>query len=151
MIEARDRGQLVRGEADYQLHLIYLWYEKRPRDALAIVRGPAARYPRNPLFYQLEAEILDVYFHDAAASLAASSRCWRAPRRGGARARALASVRARLNMAQQLDRLGERAEAIDAAHRARSLSIPSRPFGAIARAAALPQLDCMHVVVAAIA
>ena len=27
--DARDYGQLVRGEADYQLHLIYLWYEKR--------------------------------------------------------------------------------------------------------------------------
>ena len=35
---ARRGGQIVRGEADYQLHLIYLWYEKRSRDALTLVR-----------------------------------------------------------------------------------------------------------------
>ena len=34
--------------------------------------GCRERYPRNPLFRQIEAEILDVYVHDAAGSLAAS-------------------------------------------------------------------------------
>ena len=34
MLEARDRGIVVRGEADYQFHLIYLWYEHSASDAL---------------------------------------------------------------------------------------------------------------------
>jgi len=66
MIDARTRGRVVRGEADFQLHLIYLWYEKRVGDGLAIIRDLQTRYPRNPLFYYTEAEILDVYFHDTA-------------------------------------------------------------------------------------
>jgi tetratricopeptide (TPR) repeat protein len=65
-------GQLVRGEAQFQIHVLYLWYEKKWPEALAIIRGLQARYPHNPLFRQIEAEILDVYFHDPAASLAAS-------------------------------------------------------------------------------
>lgn len=64
MIEARDRGTIIRGEADYQLHLIYLWYEDRPHDALALMRSLEQRHPDNPLFPLLEARIHDVYFHD---------------------------------------------------------------------------------------
>src|SRR5204862_3750258 len=30
MLQARDGGALLRGEADYQLHWIYLWYEHQP-------------------------------------------------------------------------------------------------------------------------
>jgi hypothetical protein len=71
---ASQRGLLVRGEALYQIQILYLWYEQKSADALAIVRLLQQRYPRNPLFHHLEAEILDVYFHDAAASLAASER-----------------------------------------------------------------------------
>jgi hypothetical protein len=136
MQEARDRGQLVRGEADYQLHLIYLWYENRPRDALAIIRSLEARYPGNPLFAQLEAEIHDVYFHDAGASLAASERLLARAEAGGIREPALASVRARLNMAQQMERLGRREEAV-ALLRALVNERPARPAGAGPRAAAL--------------
>jgi hypothetical protein len=65
MLEARDLGFVVRGEADYQLHLIYLWYEHRAHDALALMRGLQQRYPHNPLFALIEADIHDVYFHDA--------------------------------------------------------------------------------------
>jgi hypothetical protein len=64
MIDARDHGVIVTGEADYQLHLIYLWYERRPHDALALIRSLAQRYPRNPLFPLVEARIHHVYFHD---------------------------------------------------------------------------------------
>jgi hypothetical protein len=74
MIEARERGQLLRGEADYQLHLVYLWYENRQHDALALVRALQTRYPHNPLFLLSEAEILDEYFHDRPASLAVATR-----------------------------------------------------------------------------
>jgi hypothetical protein len=70
MLDARQQSVVIRGEADYQLHLIYLWYEKRPHDALAIIRDLARRYPHNPLFALVEAEIHDVYFHDAATSAA---------------------------------------------------------------------------------
>ena len=83
MEEASRSGVLVRAEAQYQLHIVYLWYEQRFMDALAIVRGLHARYPHNPLFHQIEAEILDVYVHDAAASLAASRRS--SPKRSAAR------------------------------------------------------------------
>ena len=68
MIEARDQGTVVRGEADYQLHLIYLWYENRSHDALALIRGLQRRHPRNPLFPLVEARIHEVYFHDAQTS-----------------------------------------------------------------------------------
>jgi hypothetical protein len=64
MQSARHDGFVIRGEADYQLHLIYLWYEDRPDDALALIRSLQARYPYNPLFVLDEAKILDVYFHD---------------------------------------------------------------------------------------
>ena len=65
-------GLLVRGEAQYQIQVLYLWYEHKSKEALAILRGLQARYPHNPLFRQTEAEVLDVYFHDHAASLLAS-------------------------------------------------------------------------------
>jgi hypothetical protein len=136
MIGARDRGLILRGEADYQLQLIYLWYENRPEDALAIVRDLAARYPRSPLFAHREAEILDVYFHDAAASLHVSGRLAARAAAGEIREPALASVRARLNMARQLDRLGRTDDAVILLT-SLIAERPSRPTGAVARAAAL--------------
>ena len=69
---ASREGVLVRGEAQFQIHVLYLWYEKKWPEALAIIRSLHVRYPHNPLFRQIEAEILDVYFHDPAASLKAS-------------------------------------------------------------------------------
>jgi len=69
---ASELGLLVRGEAQFQIHVLYLWYEHKSKEALAIIRGLQQRYPHNPLFHQIEAEILDVYFHDHAASLKAS-------------------------------------------------------------------------------
>ena len=65
-------GLLVRGEAQFQIQVLYLWYEHKSKEALAVVRELQARYPHNPLFRQIEAEILDKYFHDYAASLKAS-------------------------------------------------------------------------------
>lgn len=133
MTEAREHGVLVRGEADYQLHLIYLWYEDRPHDALALVRGLQARYPGNPLFHHREAEIHDVYFHDPAASFAASARLLALADRREVHDPNLASVYARLNMADQLAQLGD----IDRARALLTTLIaerPARPHGALARA-----------------
>jgi hypothetical protein len=69
---AAERGVLVRGEAQYQIQILYLWYEHKSTEALALLRGLQQRYPHNPLFRQIEADVLDVYFHDHAASLKAS-------------------------------------------------------------------------------
>lgn len=65
-------GVLVRGEAQFQIQVLYLWYEHKSKDALALIRGLQQRYPHNLLFRQIEAEVLDKYFHDHAASLKAS-------------------------------------------------------------------------------
>jgi hypothetical protein len=73
MLRARDRGGWLRGEADFQLHVLYLWYEQRPRDALDLLRSLDARYPRNPVFLERIAVVHDVYFHD----LNASADAWR--------------------------------------------------------------------------
>src|SRR5439155_25963346 len=37
MLQAHERGELLRGEADYQLHLVYLWYEHKPGQALDLL------------------------------------------------------------------------------------------------------------------
>ena len=34
MLRARNRGRLLQGEADYQLHIVYLWYERQTPRAL---------------------------------------------------------------------------------------------------------------------
>ena len=41
----RQRGALLRGEADYQLHWIYFWYEEQPQRGLAVLQDLHARYP----------------------------------------------------------------------------------------------------------
>lgn len=64
MLQAYERGEVLRGEAEYQLHLVYLWYEDRPRHALELIENLQARYPHNPLFAIEEAHIHHEYFHD---------------------------------------------------------------------------------------
>jgi len=71
---ASQLGLLVKGEAQFQIHVLYLWYEHKSKEALAIIRALQQRYPHNPLFHQIEAEILDVYFHDHTGSLKASEK-----------------------------------------------------------------------------
>src|SRR6185436_3786499 len=50
MVRARERGRLLQGEADYQLHLIYLWYEQQTDTALGLLEKLHEHYPANPLF-----------------------------------------------------------------------------------------------------
>jgi len=133
MEQARREGRLVAGEAAYQLHVVYLWYEQRFDEALALVRDLQERYPRNPLFRQLEADILDVYFHDAAASLHASEALLESAESRAVNRPRLAEVRARVNIAVQLDRLGQRDRArvtLDALLE----GAPTAPVDAVARA-----------------
>ncbi len=113
MMAAHNEGRLVRGEADYQLHVIYLWYERRFDEALELVDSLRARYPRNPLFHQARAEIVFTYFHDQTASL----RAWQDLL---LRAQAqlvsepnLVAARARVKIAELLDQLDETDRAVE--------------------------------------
>lgn len=74
ILVARDRGVLLAGEADFQLAQIYLWYENRPRDGLALFEALDARHPENPVFLERVATVHDEYFHDLDASIAAWTR-----------------------------------------------------------------------------
>jgi hypothetical protein len=69
MLQARDQGALLRREADYQLHWLYLWYEHDPATALSLLQRLDERYPSNPLFLQRIAEVQDEYFHDHESSI----------------------------------------------------------------------------------
>lgn len=133
MERASRHGQLVRAEGDYQRLIVYLWYERRFAEALDLVLDLERRYPRNPLFRHLEAEIHDVYFSDAARSLAASETLLAAARAGEVNRAAVAEVRALVNIAVQLDRLGarDRARATIDHLLARA---PSAPIDALRRA-----------------
>src|SRR5262249_15402949 len=71
---ARDLCAVLAGEADFQLHQLYLWYENRPREALALLASLDSRYPANPVFLERIAEAYDAYFHDVDASMAAWER-----------------------------------------------------------------------------
>ena len=133
MLRAKNRGRLLQGEADYQLHLIYLWYEQQTEEALRLLRELQQSYPANPLFPSQIAEIQDRYLHDVTASLAT----WRALLAAGREQRAshgrVAEVQARLGIARQLEALHqtdyaiEHLQAIIAAH-------PQAPHDALALA-----------------
>jgi len=138
MRRARDGAQLLRDEADYQLHTVYVWYEKRPEEALAIVRRLQASHPHNPVFAQAAAEIEDVHLSDYASSL----RSWHAlladARAGRVAWPELSEARARLGAATQLDRLSETDLAIE---QLRALLAPGTPLPTGVRGAATRRLD----------
>ena len=133
MMRAREHAELLGDEADYQLHIIYLWYEKDPQRALALLTGLRDRHPRNPLFPQLIAQVQDVYFHDLQSSL----RTWRSmldAARGHRIAYSeLAEMRSRLGIASVLERLNDNSGAIEQLQ-AVIAAKPVAPFGAYADA-----------------
>lgn len=126
-------GLLVRGEAQYQIQILYLWYEHKSMEALAILRSLQERYPHNPLFRQTEADVLDAYFHDHAASLQASEQLLALARADAVFRPDVAEVVARLNIARQSIALGQRDRAISELD-ALIAQQPSAPAGALARA-----------------
>jgi tetratricopeptide (TPR) repeat protein len=113
MLRAQRSGEVLQDEADYQLHLIYLWYEKRPELAVNLLSGLRDRHPTNPLFPLLIGDIQDVYFHDPTAALATYRSVWNAARLDRLEQGELAATQARLGMARQLDLLVETDLAID--------------------------------------
>jgi tetratricopeptide (TPR) repeat protein len=113
MQRARTHGALLADEAAYQLHLIFLWYESSPQQALALLRSLVNDHPGNPIFQRLVADVLDVYVHDRAASLDAYRALLEAARAGKVAAAAQAEVEARLGIARQLDAIGDTDLAIE--------------------------------------
>jgi len=133
MLRARNGGQVLRDEADYQLHLIDLWYEKQPQHALALLRGLRERHPGNPYFWESIARVEDRYLHDRPASL----RSWRdllqAALDNRVALREMADATARLALAPSLDASYDTDLALDSVRRVIAAH-PAAPFGAVAQA-----------------
>jgi len=130
MLRARDRGRLLQGEADFQLHVIYLWYEQNTSRALRLLEELHERYPANPIFVARIAEIQDEYEHDITASLATSRGLLAAAREQRANAPLLSEVQARLGIARQLEALHQTDDAIEMLQRVVALR-PTAPYGSL--------------------
>ena len=102
MEQTRSQGILLRGEADYQLHLIYLWYEHQPMLALRLVEDLRARHPHNPEFSRRLASVQSDYLRNNRAALQTYQALLDAAREGRVAAPAISEVNARLGMAAQL-------------------------------------------------
>jgi len=100
MLRARREPLLAASEADYQLHLVYLWYERQPERALALLRELVSRHPRNPHFRKAIADVQDVYFGDVQASLASWEALLEAARTGQVAEPAIAETHARRGIAR---------------------------------------------------
>jgi tetratricopeptide (TPR) repeat protein len=141
MEQTRSKGLLLRGEADYQLHLIYLWYERQPATALRLIEGLHTRYPTNPVFSIRLAEVQGNYLRDHRAALQTYRTMFDAARAAHIAMPALSEVEARLGMAQQMDALCESAGAIEQLNAVIAMK-PSVPYAALARA--YYQLGVVH-------
>ena len=130
MLRARSHGRLLQGEADYQLHLIYLWYERQTPKALQLLTSLHERYPANPVFLSQIAEIQDTYLHDVTASLATWRSLLAAAREQRANAPVLAEVRARLGIARQLEALYQTDDAIEMLRGVVAMR-PTVPYGSL--------------------
>jgi tetratricopeptide (TPR) repeat protein len=133
MLRARRAGVLLRSEVEYQLSVIYVWYEKQPPHALDLLRGLHARHPHNPHFSQAEAEILDFYIDDTAASLGVWESLLEVATRGEVAEPSMTAVSARLGIASQLDQLSRGEEALEHLRTVIAMR-PAAPFEATARA-----------------
>jgi tetratricopeptide (TPR) repeat protein len=133
MLRARSRGRLLQGEADYQLHVIYLWYERQTPRALQLLQTLHERYPANPLFVAQTAEIQDVYQHDITASLATWQSLLAAAREQRANLPIVSEVQARLGIARQLEALQQTDDAIETLQAVVALH-PSAPYSSLSLA-----------------
>lgn len=133
MEQTRSQGMLLRGEADYQLHLIYLWYERQTLRSLALIDGLRTRYPHNPVFYLRLASVQGDYLKNHQAALQTYRSLFDAARAGRVASPAMSEVNARLGMAQAMDALCDTDHAVE---QLRSIIAqrPASPYGAVARA-----------------
>ena len=133
MLRARSRGRLVQGEADYQLHVIYLWYERQTERAIELLRALQAHYPGNPLYLASIAQIQDAYQHDVVASLETWQLLLAAAREQRANNAALAEVQARLGAARMLEVLCLTDDALEHL-KAVTAAKPHAPYSSLALA-----------------
>jgi len=133
MRRARSEGKLMRGEADYQLQIIYLWYERRPDIAVQLLASLRDRFPGNPLFRAQLADVEDRYQHDITASLATWRELLADARDQRVQEPALAEAEAHLGAARQLEALYQTDDALEQL-RAVIEARPARPYGALAAA-----------------
>ena len=133
MLRARNQGRLLQGEADYQLHVIYLWYERNTDRALQLLRALHEQYPGNPLFLSQIAEIQDGYEHDITASLATWQSLLAAAREQRVNFAGSTAVQARLAVAKHLEALHQTDHAIEQLSAVVALK-PAAPYSALARA-----------------
>jgi predicted Zn-dependent protease len=113
MLQARERLTLLSGEADFQLHWIYLWFEKKPDEALRLVKNLSARHPTNLVFLERIAEIECESRQDHAASAAAWEGLLLRAQRRQVEMPGLAEMRARLGLARELLELSRPERAIE--------------------------------------
>jgi len=128
MLRAREHGELMTGEADFQLHVVYLWYEHKPVEARDLLTELDKRYPTNPLFLERIAEVEDAYFHDQAASAARWRELIDRARAGRVALAPAAEARARIGLAHELDAMFETDRAIEELKRASARDL--QPFDA---------------------
>jgi len=133
MRQTRNLGLLLKADAAYQLHLIDLWYENKPGEALALLDELRARYPHNPVFILNTAQVHDIYRSDRPAALAAYRALIDGARAGTLREPVLAEGWGHVGAAAQLRAMGQIDRALQDAqwvidHR------PAMPYGAVAMA-----------------
>ena len=136
MLRARKDGQLLQSEADYQLHLIYLWYEKQPQRALAAAARPARPASRgircsrssSPTFRTSTCTI-------CRPAARPGSRCSRRREAGRVAEPEMTEAAARLGLAGLLDRLSDSESALPHL-RAIVETKPAAPLGIVAQRAA---------------
>ena len=133
MLRARDGGELLRGEADYQLHWVYVWYEEQPAPALALLERLEARYPSNGVFLQRIAEMQHENFGDHVKSAAAWRRLLERAAARAVFAPAMTEARARVGLGAELIEAGEPRRAIDLVATVADAR-RSEPYGIEARA-----------------
>jgi hypothetical protein len=133
MQRARDGGALLRGEADYQLHWLYLWYEHQPARALELLRGLDARYASNPIFLARIAEVERDSLRDHAASATAWQTLLDRANAKQVAAAEMTTVRARIGLAQEFLAMSDARRAIDVV-RSTADAHPTAPYGAEALA-----------------
>ena len=133
MRRARARGRLLQGEADYQLSIVYLWYENQTPGAINLLQALNEQYPGNPLFLAQIAHIQDAYQHDITASLATWRTLLAAAREQRANLPMLAETQARLGIARMLEDLHQTDHAIEQLQEVIERR-PDAPFGSLALA-----------------
>jgi hypothetical protein len=112
MTTARERGELLVGEADFQLSQLLLWYEHRVDQAASLLESLDRRYPANPLFTERLADLEYAYRHDARASADRWRVLLERAHLGEVYSSSICAVRARLGLAAMQIELGAIDDAI---------------------------------------